>query len=620
MKNYTNILIIPAVVTLLASCSLEERPACPSTGTEGDRITAGLQYYGFDGGEPMTRAASSAEYDRVELLVADDVGSIVRNVKVGYEPHTALVYIEGLQPGGYRLMVAGVKGDADKDGVRFASVDNASETWISFPESGVVGSEYFYSSTAFSVWPEDGPGGMVLVSDMPETIVQERIIGRLDVALNFRNQYIEGALKSAVVGLDSPVFYTGLTVDGELTGAASRPDMALDLMESRSFYMVPTVRDGGSGGMVEIVSRTYTGETVRREYAVSLEAVVANRVTSISVEPVHPDDGNGTMFVTDRTYAAGNHGRILQDDEPHAVYTDKTLRNFNTARPLQVSVTGEGLLSVRFYSPKPLKDVLIRARIPSVGKEYVDLAYFDSIPAFADFYGEIPALSAPLLYRTGSGRIVELPQLTAEQMAEADYSIVSSDTYWSKLQKIRHGWNVRFDLYGGDPDKPDGGPQGNWMGIRPVHCREAVAFFLNFTYMIDMPEHEEILWANQDRLYGNGGVDDKVSVETILSQMRQDRTVNVGLVYTGNYVYGLGGGSVFGAWQGGWLDHYTSEYACEVMFHELGHVMGYSHNSSFTYGPWAQELMNRFYVNNISEMPVESSHWLDSRANPNIYK
>lgn len=620
MKNYTNILIIPAVVTLLASCSLEERPACPSTGTEGDRITAGLQYYGFDGGEPMTRAASSAEYDRVELLVADDVGSIVRNVKVGYEPHTALVYIEGLQPGGYRLMVAGVKGDADKDGVRFASVDNVSETWISFPESGVVGSEYFYSSTAFSVWPEDGPGGMVLVSDMPETIVQERIIGRLDVALNFRNQYIEGALKSAVVGLDSPVFYTGLTVDGELTGAASRPDMALDLMESRSFYMVPTVRDGGSGGMVEIVSRTYTGETVRREYAVSLEAVVANRVTSISVESVHPDDGSGTMFITDRTYAAGNHGKILQDNEPHAVYTDKSLRNFNTARPLQVSVTGKGLLSVRFYSPKPLKDVLIRARIPSVGKEYVDLAYFDSIPAFADFYGEIPALSAPLLYRTGSGRIVELPQLTAEQMAEADYSIVSSDTYWSKLQKIRHGWNVRFDLYGGDPDKPDGGPQGNWMGIRPVHCREAVAFFLNFTYMIDMPEHEEILWANQDRLYGNGGVDDKVSVETILSQMRQDRTVNVGLVYTGNYVYGLGGGSVFGAWQGGWLDHYTSEYACEVMFHELGHVMGYSHNSSFTYGPWAQELMNRFYVNNISEMPVESSHWLDSRANPNIYK
>ena len=105
----------------------------------------------------------------------------------------------------------------------------------------------------------------------------------------------------------------------------------MDLMESRSFYMVPTVCDGGSGGMVEIVSRTYTGETVRREYAVSLEAVMANRVTSISVEPVHPDDGNGTMFVTDRTYAAGNHGRILQDDEPHAVYTDKTLRNFNTA-------------------------------------------------------------------------------------------------------------------------------------------------------------------------------------------------------------------------------------------------------------------------------------------------
>ena len=69
---------------------------------------------------------------------------------------------------------------------------------------------------------------------------------------------------------------------------------------------------------------------------------------------------------------------------------------------------------------------------------------------------------------------------------------------------------------------PDGGPKGNWMGIRPVHCREAVAFFLNFTYMIDMPEHERILRENQDKLYGNGGVDDKVLVETVLSQMRRE--------------------------------------------------------------------------------------------------
>ena len=137
--------------------------------------------------------------------------------------------------------------------------------------------------------------------------------------------------------------------------------------------------------------------------------------------------------------------------------------------------------------------------------------------------------------------------------------------------------------------------------------------------MIDMPEHEEILRANEDILYGNGGVDDKVTAENVLRQMRQKRTLQVGLVYPGNGVLGLGGGSVFGAYQQAWLRHYDDYYACEIMFHELGHVMGYSHSSSFTYGPWAQELMNHFYVDNLNLFPVDSSDYLRSPGNPNLY-
>ena len=134
-----------------------------------------------------------------------------------------------------------------------------------------------------------------------------------------------------------------------------------------------------------------------------------------------------------------------------------------------------------------------------------------------------------------------------------------------------------------------------------------------------MPEHEEILRANEDRLYGNGGVNDKVTPDVVLRQMRQERTLNVDLVYPGNGVIGLGGGSSYGVWQTGWLSHYTNTYACEIMFHELGHVMGYNHSSAFTYGPWAQELMNHFYVNHLDDMPINSSSYLNSSKNPNLY-
>ena len=53
--------------------------------------------------------------------------------------------------------------------------------------------------------------------------------------------------------------------------------------------------------------------------------------------------------------------------------------------------------------------------------------------------------------------------------------------------------------------------------------------------------------------------------------------------------------------------------------HELGHVMGYSHDSSFTYGPWAQELMNNFYVEHLGEMPIDSSTYLNTSKNPTLY-
>lgn len=102
--------------------------------------------------------------------------------------------------------------------------------------------------------------------------------------------------------------------------------------------------------------------------------------------------------------------------------------------------------------------------------------------------------------------------------------------------------------------------------------------------------------------------------------MRASRTLQVGLVYPGNGIIGLGGGSTFGAYQRGWFEHYFNRYACSVMFHELGHVMGYGHSSSFTYGPWAEQLMNNFYVDNIQQMPIDSRDYLNSSQNPYQYK
>ena len=391
------------------------------------------------------------------------------------------------------------------------------------------------------------------------------------------------------------------------------------LLDSVTSYCFMPLKEGSVlNGEISIQTRNYRGSEVSQVYAFGQKEMESNHIHQIETKVNHPDDKSVVMFLTSSAYAEGKHTKILQDDETKEVYTNPSLRKFNTAQPLQLNITDDGELHMRFYSPRDLKNVLVKVHIPAVSDEYFDLAYFDTIPGFADFYEALPLVQRSSMCRTESGRQIEVHQMQASELAGAEFKVESTDPYWETLTKIEHGWDIYWGLYGGDPEREDGGPVGNWMGIRPVHCRESVALFLNFTYMIDMPEHEQILTENADQLYDDNK--NPIQVERVLQQMRQKRTLQVGLVYPGNGIIGLGGGSTFGVYQQAWFEHYWNTYACSIMFHELGHVMGYGHSSSFTYGPWAEKLMNNFYVQNLSKFPIDSSTYLNSKNNPNRYK
>lgn len=602
--------------------------ACERTEWEGEsakgrnRIVFRLRTGDYEGGDARVVPIDGGSCDRVEYYVTDRFGDVVDNFKSQYDPATSELYLEGLHEGEYNLLVLGIDGDMEQDGAVVHELEHQTDEWISFPSDlhRPLKAEYFYSQTPFAVTAVQGPDGEEEIASFSADVSLKRMVGRADFSFSFANEYVKNAVTSQKVQWGEVRFRTGFSGDGVFSGETDGIIDEMDLLDSSSCYFLPTVDNSSLSGEIEILTRDYLGNRVRRVFSFNGTSVSENRIGKIHTPVSHPDDERGTMFLSAVAYEAGRYGKILQDDERKEVYADSGQRSFNTAEPLQVGLTDEGQLHLRFYSPKPLSDVLLKARFPGVEQEYIDLAYFDELPAFADFYQNLPLLAEKGVYRTESGRNIHLSPRKLAELKDVEFKIESSDPYWNKLQNIKHGWNISFGLYGGDPDKEDGGVSGNWMGIRPVHCREVVALFLNFTYMIDMPEHEEILKENEEQLYGNGGKEDKVTAEVVLRQMRQTRSIQVGLVYSGNNVLGLGGGNVFGAYQGAWLSHYNSAYACEILFHELGHVMGYSHNSSFTYGPWAQKLMNNFYVTHLHDMPVESPEYLDSKNNPNLYK
>lgn len=604
---------------LLISCNQEEYSEASSTSNLSG-IVFNLQREGYEGKETRSSENDSSPYDQLYYFIADENGNRVENIKTYYKTSTSEIYAEGLHKGEYQLLVLGIKGNAIKDRAIVRTPGHIDDEWLAFPDDlqKPLEAEYFYSKTPFSIIEIQTAEGTQETVSISQAVIQKRIMSRVDFNFSYNNPYVQNAVTDKTLSLGQIKFYTTLSGNGELGGESNGITNTISLNQHTSYFFMPMCNGSTFHGEITLSTRNYLKEERRQIYNFDQETLTANHIHHVETHVNHPDDKAVTMLITPAAYNAGDHTLILQDDETKEVYTNASVRKFNTAQPLQVSVTEEGKLHIRFYSPRQLNNVLIKMQLPQVSDEYFDLAYFDSIPAFGDFFEEIPLIQRAAMCRTESGKYIEVQKKTESELAEATFKIEANDPYWDKLQKIEHGWTIYWGLYGGDPEREDGGPVGNWMGIRPVHCRESVAFFLNFTYMIDMPEHEQILHDNADQLYDDNK--QLVKVEEVLKKMRASRTLQVGLVYTGNGIIGLGSGSVFGAYQRGWFEHYFNTYACSVMFHELGHVMGYGHSSSFTYGPWAEQLMNNFYVNNLQKMPINSINYLNSSQNPHQYK
>lgn len=604
---------------LLISCNQEEYSEASSTSNQPG-IVFKLQKEGYEGKETRSSENESSPYDQLYYFIVDENGNRMENIKSYYKASTSEIYAEGLHKGEYQLLVLGIKGNAIKDRAIVRTPGHIDDEWLAFPDDlqKPLEAEYFYSKTPFSIIEKQTADGIQETVSISQAVIQKRIMSRVDFDFAYNNPYVQNAVTDKTLSLGKIKFYTTLSGNGELGGESNGITNTISLNQHTSYFFMPMCNGSTFHGEITLSTRNYLKEDRRQIYNFDQKTLTANHIHHVETHVNHPDDKAVTMLITPAAYNAGDHTLILQDNETKEVYTNASVRKFNTAQPLQVSVTEEGKLHIRFYSPRQLNNVLIKMQLPQVGNEYFDLAYFDSIPAFADFFEEIPLIQRTAMCRTESGKYIEVHKKTESELAKAVFKVESDDPYWKKLQEIEHGWTIYWGLYGGDPEREDGGPVGNWMGIRPVHCRESVAFFLNFTYMIDMPEHEQILHDNVDKLYDDSK--QPVKVEEVLRKMRAGRTLQVGLVYTGNGIVGLGSGSVFGAYQRGWFEHYSNTYACSIMFHELGHVMGYGHSSSFTYGPWAEQLMNNFYVNNLKKMPIDSPSYLNSSKNPHQYK
>ena len=338
MKRITIFALIGLL--FMVSCTNDDIMNSGNTGPGHGGIRFRLKKSAYIGDiNSRTESVSTGDYDKVFFYIADSDGDIMTTVHAKYNALTSEIYAEGLHEGDYNLLVLAIKGDETADRAEINEISCMDDEWLAFPSDlhKPLEAEYFYSCTPFTVRLVPAEGGSTEVISIDSEVTQDRIVGRLDFNFVYNNRYVRNATVEKRVRLAESRFYTSITGGGVFTGESDGIIDDMVLREDIPYLFMPTIAGTVLKGDIFHTSVSYLDEKTVLDFNFDRQEVLPNHAHTVSTAVKHPDDISPVMYITADAYRAGNHTRILDDDEPVSVYTDKTQRTFNTSEPLQLS-------------------------------------------------------------------------------------------------------------------------------------------------------------------------------------------------------------------------------------------------------------------------------------------
>ena len=269
--------------------------------------------------------------------------------------------------------------------------------------------------------------------------------------------------------------------------------------------------------------------------------------------------------------------------EPREVFYNNDLRWFNPNKPLQITLTSQRTIDLKLYSPIAVSDVDVYATVVHFPGVEFYLAHFDRLYPFMAAEFRFPLVHEPVVVMTTDRKIVELPAMPQLSPGDIEFRIDCSDPFLQKTAAITSNWMVCFSPFQAD--------QGHayWRHMTPELCRHGVALALNMAYMFSTPEFDRRLDSYNGQLTDNNG--NPINLDELRERLRTHPGLTLGRV---EGVGGLGGGRTYGLadycykqvywdWEADPLAN-PHTYVRQAMFHEYGHCLGYSHESTMTYG------------------------------------
>lgn len=257
---------------------------------------------------------------------------------------------------------------------------------------------------------------------------------------------------------------------------------------------------------------------------------------------------------------------LLADTESTALMVTRsiTLRD-----PLKVELAGKSEVKLINFTLKTIKNIHVFVKLTGV-EERVALLTIDSITPLLTFKLPLSLLEKDEQLYTESGKLLNIAKQT--DLSKAVFTVVVDDPFYKTLNAMKIPWKLSFRKSQEDA--------GNWYRMNPLHARESLVMFTNLAYLFSQPGTETAFMAYEGLTANDGTLLSKERKEAVYRDILTRANVETGLVRN---VSGLGGGNLVAGAEYVLMRHYNKN-AEEVIVHEFGHALGFSHSSNMTYG------------------------------------
>nr|WP_052662285.1 hypothetical protein [Bacteroides acidifaciens] len=546
----------------------------------------------------LTRAKEMKEsIAQMKYIIYDSDGQVINHLKQTLAPDYSTLTLEGLKGGMYSIAFLAT---TNEDEEAFQPLSSGNGYLLMNPSAeSPVNEDYLYARTSFEIGK--GQGSRTI------NVLLTRCVGRVEINVKAA-PYTDYMIKKIEISLDGDdELYLSKTAGVDDSYGGSGTIKLFDVSNDRAFYSFPS--KAPVSGTVTIESVQEDNTPVHNVYRFSDVVIEEGKVTGINIDWESPNGNKGFFRVFESDYTEANSDTMFLNNEPLSVLYNSTLRSFSTDEPLQAKINNNHELQLNFFSPVDIHDVTILCRLKKYSNEFFKFAHFETIPGFSELRMYVPLLDRALAYTLEDGRNIVIPAQPGLSEKDCELIIETSHPYMEKIATITHPIKISFSGYSADSESPY-----YWIHMTPELCRQGCVLGVNLSFLYNSQDFVDAV-VNWNRAPFTGNDGKPITPEEVIKKARGVQNLVMGNVKEGE-IGGLGGGSTFGLGRRSYIYQYwhTAPMYDPVkiaIYHEFGHCMGYSHDSSMTYGgAWtalSEELV--YELGRAGRLPVSNSGW-----------